>query len=70
MLNTVWAVVQNGKIETLSAVEAPKGTRALVTLLVEDEADFWQAASSTALDAIWKIRTTKFMPNYLKLDYV
>jgi len=53
MLNTVWAVVHEGKIETLDAVNAPEGTRALVTLLVEDELDFWQAASSTSLDALW-----------------
>jgi hypothetical protein len=53
MLETVWAVVQNGKVETTEAVNAPNGTRALVTLLVEDEVDFWQAASSQSLDEIW-----------------
>ena len=53
MLETVWAVVHEGKIEPLSEVDAPEGTRALVTLFVEDEADFWQAASSESLDEIW-----------------
>jgi len=53
MLETVWAVVHEGKIETLNEVDAPEGTRALVTLFVEDEADFWQAASSNSLDEIW-----------------
>jgi thymidine kinase len=53
MLETVWAVVQDGKIETLNEVDAPDGTRALVTLFVEDEADFWQAASSESLKEIW-----------------
>ena len=53
MLNTVWAVVHEGKIETLGIVDAPEGTRALVTLLVEDESDFWQAASFMPLDEIW-----------------
>lgn len=53
MLETVWAVVHEGKIETLNEVDAPDGTRALVTLLVEDENDFWQAASSASLDEIW-----------------
>lgn len=53
MLDTVWAVVHNGKIETVDKVDAPEGTRALVTLLVEDESDFWQAASSASLDDIW-----------------
>ncbi len=53
MLNTVWAIVREGRIETLGTVDAPEGTRALVTLLVEDESDFWQAASSASLDEIW-----------------
>lgn len=53
MLDTVWAVVHNGKIETVDKVDAPEGTRALVTLLVEDESDFWQAASFASLDDIW-----------------
>ena len=53
MPNTVWAVVHDGKIEPLSLIDAPEGTRALVTLLVEDEADFWQAASSQSLDEVW-----------------
>ncbi len=53
MLETVWAVVHEGKIETVGTVDAPEGTRALVTLLVEDENDFWQAASSESLNEIW-----------------
>ena len=53
MLDTVWAVVHNGKIETIGEVDAPEGTRALVTLLVEDETDFWQAAGSESLNDIW-----------------
>ena len=53
MLETVWAIVHNGKIETTEVVDVPEGTRALVTLLVEDENDFWQAASSESLNEIW-----------------
>ena len=53
MLDTVWAVVHNGRIETIGEVDAPEGTRALVTLLVEDETGFWQAASSESLNEIW-----------------
>jgi len=53
MLETVWAVVHKGKIETIGEVNAPEGTRALVTLLVEDENNFWQAASFALLDEIW-----------------
>jgi len=53
MLNTVWAVVQDGKIQTIDEINAPEGTRAIITLLIEDEADFWQAASSALLDEVW-----------------
>lgn len=53
MINTVWAVVHDGRIEPLDKITAPEGTRVLVTLLLEDEADFWQGASSASLDAIW-----------------
>ncbi len=53
MLNTMWAVVHEGKIQTLGTVEVPEGTRALVTLLVDDEAEFWQAATSKSLDEVW-----------------
>lgn len=53
MLETVWGIVHDGKIETLGKVDVPEGTRALVTLLVEDENDFWQAASSEFLSEIW-----------------
>ena len=53
MLNTVLAVVHEGGIETLGQFDVPDGTRALVTLLVEDEADFWPAASSVSLDEVW-----------------
>ncbi|MGI8670203.1 MAG: hypothetical protein ACR2J3_10225 [Aridibacter sp.] len=53
MLNTVWAVVHDGKIQTLDEINAPEGTRAIITLLVENEDDFWQAASSASLDEVW-----------------
>lgn len=53
MLNTLWAVVHEGRIEPLGTVDVPEGTRALVTLLVEDESDFWQATSAASLDEIW-----------------
>jgi hypothetical protein len=46
-------VVHNGRIEPLNKISAPEGTRVLVTLLLEDEADFWLDASSPSLDEVW-----------------
>jgi len=53
MLKTVWAVVRDGRIELLDKTAAPEGTRVLVTLLLEDEADFWLQASSASLNKVW-----------------
>ena len=53
MINTIWAVIRDGKIIPLEAVKVPEGTRALVTLLPEDEAGFWLAASEPSLNEIW-----------------
>ena len=53
MINTIWAVIRDGKIVPLQDVNVPDGTRALVTLLSEDEADFWLAASESSLSEVW-----------------
>jgi hypothetical protein len=53
MINTIWAVIRDGKIVPLQDVNVPDGTRALVTLLPEDEADFWLAASESSLSEVW-----------------
>jgi hypothetical protein len=53
MLNTVWAVVHEGKVELLEPLELPEGAKVLVTLLPDGEQDFWVGASQTSLEAIW-----------------
>lgn len=53
MLKTLWATVRQGKIELLESTQLPEGTRVLVTLLPDDEAEFWLQASKTSLDAVW-----------------
>ena len=53
MLQTLWATIRQGKIELLESAEIPEGTRVLVTLLPEDETEFWLQASQTSLDAVW-----------------
>lgn len=54
MINTIWAIVREGKIVPLEKIEVPEGTRALVTLLPEEESDFWLAASESSLSSIWE----------------
>ena len=52
MLNITEAVVRNGQITPLENIEIPDGTKALVTLLVEEN-EFWRSASESSLDEIW-----------------
>jgi len=53
MINTIWAVIRDGKIVPLEDVKVPEGTRALVTLLPEDDTGFWLAASESSLSEVW-----------------
>ncbi len=53
MLKTLWATVRQGKIELLESAELLEGTRVLVTLLPDDETEFWLQASQTSLDKVW-----------------
>jgi hypothetical protein len=53
MLKTVKAIVRQGKIELLEHIELPEGANVLVTLLPDDEAEFWSHTSQVSLDAIW-----------------
>jgi hypothetical protein len=53
MLKTLWATVRQGKIELLELSELPEGAKVLVTLLPDDEAEFWLQASQTSLNTVW-----------------
>lgn len=55
MQNAARAVVHEGKIELVDAIEFPEGARLLVTLVPDDEDEraFWLAASESSLDGIW-----------------
>jgi hypothetical protein len=53
MLHTVWAVIHNGKVELSEQVDLPEGTKLLVTVLPDDENQFWLAAGEKSLSAVW-----------------
>ncbi|MEH2280444.1 MAG: hypothetical protein V7K90_03730 [Nostoc sp.] len=53
MLKTLWATVRQGKIELLESEELPERTRVLVTLLPDDETEFWFQTSQTSLSSVW-----------------
>jgi hypothetical protein len=53
MLKTFWATVRQGKIEPLETTELSEGAKVLITLFLDDEADFWLQASQASLEAVW-----------------
>lgn len=53
MLKTLWATVRQGKIELLELSDLPEGAKVLVTVLPDEEAEFWLQASQTSLDTVW-----------------
>lgn len=53
MSKTVRAVIHDGKIEPVEKVDLPEGAKVLVTLLPDEESEFWLGASAASLDAIW-----------------
>ncbi len=53
MLQSVWGVVRDGRIELSEETPLIDGTRLLVTLLPEDESGFWAGASQASLDEVW-----------------
>ena len=53
MPKTVWATFSQGKVELLEQIEIPDGARVLVTILPDDEDQFWLDASRVSLAAVW-----------------
>lgn len=53
MLQTLWATVEGGRIQLSEQLDLPEGTKLLVTVLPDDEDQFWLAASQTSLAAVW-----------------
>lgn len=53
MIVTLKAVVHHGKIELTETATLPEGAKVLVTLLPDDDRDFWAEASQKSLAEIW-----------------
>lgn len=53
MPQNVWGVVHQGKIETTEPIVFPEGAKVIVTLVTDEEADFWNAVSGQSLKTVW-----------------
>jgi predicted DNA-binding antitoxin AbrB/MazE fold protein len=54
MRNAMRAVVHDGKIEPLDKLDLPEGTRLLLTVVRDEEDEFWTDASQPSLEAVWE----------------
>lgn len=52
MVDTVKAIVKEGRIELLAPTEIPEGTEGLVTIPSND-GQFWLSASEPSLASVW-----------------
>lgn len=52
-MQTLRATIRQGQIELLDSIELPEGAKVLVTLLPDEEMEFWQQTSQSTLDTIW-----------------
>ena len=53
MSKTLRAIIREGKIEPLEHINLPEGSKVLITLLEDEEAEFWLGASQASINAIW-----------------
>jgi predicted DNA-binding antitoxin AbrB/MazE fold protein len=53
MYQTLSAEMRNGRIKLLDKAKIPEGARMLVTVIQEDDGQFWQNVSQTSLENIW-----------------
>ena len=53
MLNSLWGVVHDGKVELTEPVVLPDGALVVVTVIPQGDETFWQQASQTSLNSVW-----------------
>ncbi|MGK5093441.1 hypothetical protein WDW89_15710 [Deltaproteobacteria bacterium TL4] len=53
MLNTLEGIVHKGKIELLETAVLSEGAHVLVTVLQNEETQFWAEVSQNSLEKIW-----------------
>lgn len=53
MAKSLRAVIHDGKIEPLDKLDLPEGAKVLVTLMTDEESQFWLEASQVSLNAVW-----------------
>ena len=60
------ATVRQGKIVISEELELPEGTKVLVTVLPEEETEFWNGAGKKSLDQVWDNSADEIYAELLK----
>ena len=66
MLTTYPAEVRKGRINIFEKAKIPDGSRVFVTVIDQDDSQFWLKASSSALDRIWNTSADDVYADLLK----
>jgi hypothetical protein len=53
MLNSIWGVVRNGKVEPVEAASLPEGAQVLLTVMQDEDDHFWRKLSEESLKSVW-----------------
>jgi hypothetical protein len=53
MLSTIWGVVREGKVEPMEPTTLPEGARVLLTVMEDEDVQFWQHLSEDSLKSVW-----------------
>jgi hypothetical protein len=53
MLRTIPAEIRKGKISFLEKIRIPEGSRLLITVMSNNEGDFWPKTAEALLKKIW-----------------
>lgn len=53
MMQTIWGIVRDGRIEPLEPTSLPEGSQVLMTVITDDDTAFWRQASEASLQAVW-----------------
>ncbi len=53
MFNSIWATIHDGRIEPAERIDLPEGATVLVTLLPDEESNFWTGVREKSIAPVW-----------------
>ena len=53
MLSTHWGIIRKGQIQLLDKIKFLEGAKVIVTMIPDEEQQFWLNTSESSLNDIW-----------------